>query len=191
MHDKEDFMKRFDFGETIEGLSIDGQRIRAAVFDENAVRAAAGLTLALGAVAFAYAWFAKVYAPIQVVTVLFLAEFALRVVGGLRLSPLGRLARALVRRHDPQWVSARPKRFAWTLGLVMALAMAIITNVGIRGTLPLSICLVCLTLMWLEAVLGLCLGCEIHRLLVGKGWAARDESFERCAGGACTRAGRP
>jgi uncharacterized protein DUF4395 len=176
---------RMHFGETIEGLSVDGQRIRAAVFDENAVRAAAGLTMALGAVAFAYAYFAKVYAPIQAVTVLFFAEFTLRLAGGLRLSPLGWLARALVRRQQPHWVSAKPKRFAWTLGLVLALAMAIITNVGIRGPLPLTICLLCLTLMWLEAVLGLCLGCKIHRLLVDRGWATKDEAFERCAGGAC------
>jgi len=181
---------RLNFGETIEGLSVGGRRIRAAVFDENAVRAAAGLTLALGAVAFAYAYFAKVYAPIQAVTVLFFAEFALRLVGGLRLSPLGQLGRALVARRNPDWVSARPKRFAWTLGLVMALAMAIITNVGIRGALPLTICLLCLTLMWLEAVLGLCLGCEIHRVLVARGWGANDDAFERCAGGVCTRVER-
>jgi hypothetical protein len=182
---------RPSFGETIEGLSVDGQRIRAAVFDENAVRAAAGLTMALGAVAFAYAYFAKVYAPIQAVTVMFFAEFALRLAGGLRLSPLGWLARMLVRRYDPQWVSAKPKRFAWTLGLLMALAMAVITNVGIRGALPLTICLLCLTLMWLEAVLGLCLGCEIHRLLVRGGWATKDEAFERCAGGVCAMDHRP
>jgi hypothetical protein len=177
------------FGETIETL-VDGQALRAAAFDENAVRAAAGLTMVIGAAAFAYAYFAKVYAPIQAVTVLFFAEFALRLVGGLRLSPLGRVARALVRHQPPQWVSAKPKRFAWTLGLVMALAMAIITNVGIRGPLPLSICLLCLALMWLESVLGLCLGCEVHRLLVRRGWAARDEAFERCAGGACAPQGR-
>jgi len=173
------------FGETMQGIDVDGRPLRAAVFDEHAVRAAAGLTMALGAVAFAYASLAKVYAPIQAVTVLFFAEFALRLVGGLRLSPLGRLARVLVRRHEPEWVSAKPKRFAWTLGLVMALAMAVITNAGIRGALPLTICLLCLALMWLEAVLGLCLGCEIHRLLVRRGWATKDDAFERCAGGAC------
>ena len=51
--------------------------------------------------------------------------------------------------------------------------MMVITNLGIRGALPLTICLVCMTLMWLEAVLGLCLGCEIHGLLVRRGWAAQ------------------
>ena len=71
-------MMGWTFGETIEGLDVDGRPLRAAVFDEHAVRAVAGLTMALGAVAFAYAYFAKVYAPIQAVTVLFFAEFALR-----------------------------------------------------------------------------------------------------------------
>ena len=49
---------------------------------------------------------------------------------------------------------------------LLMLAKTIITHSGIRGTLPLTVCVVCLTLMWLEAVLGLCLGCEIHGALV-------------------------
>jgi len=174
-----------EFGQTIEGLSVDGRPVRAAVFDEQAVRAAAGITLVLGAVAFAHAYFARVYLPIQAVTVLFFVEFALRLLLGLPRSPVGVLAGWMVRRRPPSWVSARPKRFAWTLGLAMSLAMAIITNVGIRGALPLAICLLCLALMWLEAVLGLCLGCEIHTLLVRRGWADRDAAFEICSGGAC------
>lgn len=178
-------MHSWSFGESIEGLTASGLPVRAAVFDEHAVRAAAGITLALGAVAFVYAYFAKVYAPIQAVTVLFFIEFLLRLLVGLKHSPLGLVARWLTQRQRPQWVSAKPKRFAWSLGLVMSLAMAIITNAGIRGALPLTICLICLTLMWLEAVLGLCLGCEIHGLLVRRGWVAKDEAFEVCSGGAC------
>ncbi len=54
----------------------------------------------------------------------------------------------MTRSHPPQWVSAKPKRFAWSLGLGMSFAMMVITNSGIRGWLPRSICLVCLTLMW-------------------------------------------
>ena len=56
----------------------------------------------------------------------------------------------------------QPKRFAWTLGLGDGLAMTVITNIGIRGTLPRTICLICLTLMWMESALGLCLGCAIY-----------------------------
>lgn len=173
------------FGETVEGLALHGQPVKAGVFDEAEVRAAAGLTLVLGAAAFAYAYFARLYLPIQWVTSFFFVEFALRVALGLRYSPVGRLARLLTRHLPPHWVSAQPKRFAWSLGLVMSLAMMIITNSHIRGALPLTICLLCMVLMWLEAVLGLCLGCEIHGLMVRRGWVARDEAFEICSRGAC------
>jgi hypothetical protein len=80
----------------------------------------------------------------------------------------------------------KPKRFAWSLGLVLSLAMTVITNANIRGTLPLTICLICMTLMWLEAMLGLCLGCEIYRLMVRRGWIAKDDAFEVCSNGACS-----
>jgi Domain of unknown function (DUF4395) len=178
-------MSNLTFGEPIQGLSAAGRPVVAGVFDEHQVRAAAGLTMALGAVAFAYAYFAKEYLPIQAVTAFFFVEFALRVGLGLKYSPIGQIARLLTRHQAPLWVSAKPKRFAWSLGLVMSLAMTLITNSHIRGALPLSICLLCLTLMWLEAVLGLCLGCEIHGALVRRGWIARDEAYEICASGAC------
>ena len=173
------------YGEVIHGADSNGQPLQAGVFEEGQVRAAAGLTLALGAVAFTYAYFVHIYAPIQIVTTLFFFEFLIRVTAGINYSPMGMIAHWMTRRNPPQWVSAKPKRFAWTLGLVMSLAMMIITNTGIRGPLPLTICLICLTLMWLEAVLGLCLGCEIHGFLVRRGWAERDEAYEICTSGAC------
>ena len=139
--------------------------------DEHRVRAAAGLTMALGAVAFGYAYFRQLYWPLQAVSAFFTLEFLLRLTLGLRRSPVGLLAGLLTRRHRPEWVSVRPKRFAWTLGLAMASAMAVITNSGVRGWLPRSICLLCLALMWLESAAGLCLGCEIHHLLVRRGLA--------------------
>ena len=173
------------YGEVIEGLTVDGRAIRAGVFDENAVRAAAGLTMVLGAVAFVYAFFEQTYLPIQLVTTFFFFEFLIRVVFGFQYSPVGIAASRMTRGQTPHRVSAVPKRFAWTLGLVMSGAMMIITNVGITGLLPMTICLICLMLMWLEAVLGLCLGCEIHRLLVRRGWRMRDEAYEICTHGAC------
>jgi len=170
---------------TTQEIQHYGKTLKAPVFNEHAVRAAAGLTMAAGAVAFVYAYFAKVYAPIQTVTALFFVEFAVRLAFGLTRSPIGIVAHWMTRRQAPDWVSAKPKLFAWKLGLVMSLAMTVITNAGIRGPLPLTICLICLTLMWLEAVLGLCLGCEIHRLLVRRGWIAKNAEYEICTHGAC------
>ena len=153
---------------------------RAALINENEARAAAGLTMVSGAVAFSYAYFDKQYVPLQVVASLFFVEFLVRVAVGLRYSPFGLLARAMTAGRAPDWVSATPKRFAWSLGLAMALAMTVITNSGIRGYLPRTICLICLTLMWMESVLGLCLGCKIHGLLVRRGWTAPGLCFD-CA----------
>jgi Domain of unknown function (DUF4395) len=173
------------FGQRIRGLASNGRPLRAAVFDENEVRAAAGLTMVTGAVAFSFAYFDKQYVLLQVVASLFFVEFLIRVTVGIRRSPFGLVARAITFGRPPEWVSAKPKRFAWSLGLGMAFAMTVITNSGIRGYLPRAICLICLTLMWLESALGLCLGCKIHGLLVRRGWAGDDPEYEVCADGSC------
>jgi hypothetical protein len=173
------------FGQRISGLTVDGRELHAAVFNENQVRAAAGLTMVIGAVAFAYAYFDAQYLPLQVAATLFFAEFLVRVTLGIRYSPVGFVAHLMTRSRPPDWVSAKPKRFAWTLGLALSFSMTIITNSGIRGTLPRTICAICLVLMWMESSLGLCLGCRIHGLLVRRGWATTDPAYEVCAGGEC------
>jgi len=173
------------YGERVEVVARDGRPVLAGVFDERQVRAAAGITMALGSVAFAEALLAKSYLPIRAVTAFFFVDFTLRVWLGLGRSPVGLLARTLTRTMPPEWVSAAPKRFAWSLGLVMSLAMTVITNLRITGLLPMSICTLCLTLMWLEAVLGLCLGCQVHRLLVRRGLLGARANVEICSDGAC------
>ena len=172
-------------GDVIDGLTMDGRPIRSAVVNENAVRAAAGITMAVGVVAFAYAYFEHRWLPLKIVSSFFFAEFLIRVVAGFRYSPVGVVSKWLTKRQPPEWVSYKPKRFAWTLGAAMGGAVTAITNSNIHGWLPRSFCLACLTLMWLESVLGLCMGCEIHGFLVRRGWTTKDEAFEICANGAC------
>jgi Domain of unknown function (DUF4395) len=173
------------FGTRIPGLTVNGKELRAPVFNEREVRAAAGMTMVIGAIAFCFAYFDKQYVPLQVASTFFFVEFLLRVTLGIRFSPVGLLARAVTASYPPEWVSAAPKRFAWQLGMGMGFAMMIITNVGIRGYLPRTMCAICLTLMWLESVLGLCLGCQLHKFLVRRGWAARNPDIEVCANGVC------
>ena len=168
----------------IPGVAAATDR-HGAVVNENEVRAAAGVTMVLGAVAFSYAYFTRRYIPLQIVATLFFLEFLTRVLVGLRYSPIGLLARAMTSNQPPDWVPATPKRFAWTLGLAMTFAMTIITNTGVRGTLPRTICVICLTLMWMESALGLCLGCQIYGLLMRHGWKAADPDVEGCADGVC------
>jgi hypothetical protein len=174
-------------GERLAGLTADGRQLRAPVVNERSVRAAAGITMVIGAVAFSYAYFEKQYVPLQAAATLFFIEFLVRVTLGIRYSPVGLIARAITSGQPPEWVSAKPKQFAWTLGLVMAGAMTAITNSGVRGYLPRTICLICLTLMWMESALGLCLGCKIYGLLVRRGWARTNPDIELCADGSCDR----
>ena len=173
------------FGQRISGLSVDGAELQAPVFDENQVRAAAGLTMIVGAVAFVFAYFDQQYIPLQIASTFFFVEFVARLSVGIKNSPVGLVAGLMTNRQAPDWVSAKPKRFAWTLGLGMAFSMMVITNSGVRGTLPRTICAICLTLMWMESVLGLCLGCKIHALLVRRGWAGKDAEYEVCSHNEC------
>jgi hypothetical protein len=56
--------------------------------NKHEVRAAAGVTMVVGAVAFSYAYFAKQYIPLQVVASFFFVEFLIRVTAGIRHAPL-------------------------------------------------------------------------------------------------------
>ncbi len=87
------------YGDVIHGTDANGKALQAGVFEEGQVRAAAGLTLALGAMAFGYAYFAQNYAPIQTVTTLFFFEFLIRVTVGIRYSPMGMIAHWMTRRQ--------------------------------------------------------------------------------------------
>ena len=173
------------FGDRIPGLTVGTQELHAAVFNENEVRAAAGITLAIGATAISFALFEHQYVPLQVVTTFFFFEFLIRLMFGIRHSPIGVVARWMTRTQPPEWVSAKPKRFAWKLGLAMAFSMMVITNSGMRGLLPGTLCVICMVLMWMESVLGVCLGCRLHGLLVRRGVTTKDPAFEVCAHGAC------
>ena len=48
-----------------------------------------------------------------------------------------------------------------------------------------------MTLMWMEASLGLCLGCKIHALLVRRGLKSADPDIEICSHGVCQMPARP
>ena len=51
--------------------------------------------------------------------------------------------------------------------------------------------MICMVLMWMEAVLGLCLGCKLHALMLRRGWRAKDPEIELCSHGACQLPARP
>ena len=175
------------FGYRIEDLWIDGKKADYPVVNERAVRATAGLMLASAGIAFVLAYFMKFYVPIRIVTALAAIDFAVRLFSGLTpLSPFGIIGSWLVRKQRPEWVGAIQKRFAWSLGLVMASTVSYLVNTGQNGLVSSSLCTICLTLMWMEASLGICLGCKIYELLLRCCVVRTPKVRPACPGGVCS-----
>lgn len=112
-----------------------------------------------------------------------------------RLSPTVLIASFLAKGHEPVWKPLTPKRFAWTIGATFISVCLIFFNpevfAGWVNTLlhhevlpttenympkwiPLVLVWVCLGFMWMETVLGFCVGCKVHALMVKIGWL-KDE----------------
>jgi hypothetical protein len=176
----------YRFAHRFDGLWIDGQPATYPVVNERAVRATAGLTFVAAGIAFFLAFFLGNYAPLKLVTLLVFTDFALRLATGMTpLSPLGLLGTCLVARQRPEWVGAAQKRFAWTLGLIMSGTVAFLVNTGRTGMLSASLCMICLTLMWMETALGLCIGCSLYRWLARSGVIRQPDVQPACPGGLC------
>ncbi|MDK9695039.1 MAG: DUF4395 domain-containing protein [Siculibacillus sp.] len=162
----------FGFGERVEAHSVP-------VLNEREVRAGAGIMFAVAVVAFMNAWFAGDFTPTKLVIVAFLLDFTIRVLINPRWSPSLILGRIAVRGQRPELVGAPQKRFAWTIGLLLAGAMLWLVVIrDVRGPINLGICLLCLVLLFFESVFGICIGCRLHRLLSRK-------KTELCPGDAC------
>lgn len=107
-----------------------------------------------------------------------------------RLSPTVLIASLLARGHAPVWKPLTPKRFAWSIGASFIAVCLVFFNpevfAGWVNTvamhellpttqnylpkwLPLALVWVCLGFMWMETVLGFCVGCKVHSLLVKLG----------------------
>jgi hypothetical protein len=115
-----------------------------------------------------------------------------------RLSPTIYIASLLSVGKPQVWKPLVPKRFAWTVGGSFIVICLVFFNPevvaewinGLFGTqipttynympywIPLVLVWVCLGFMWMETVLGFCVGCKIHSLLVAVG--ILKEECEAC-----------
>jgi len=175
------------FAPIIPGLEINGEPAPYPVVNERAVRATAGIMFVIAISTFWYIKLTGNYGVMNVIVPLFWLEFFLKAVWGPAWSIFGIFGRWLVRKQKPEYVGAIQKRFAWTLGLMMASSMVIISLLlEIRGILPMAICGTCMFLMWLESACGICVGCKIYQFLVKKNFIMKAEYAPACPGGACS-----
>ena len=162
----------FGFGERVDGYDVP-------VLNEREVRAAAGILFFFAMIAFMNAWLTGNFRITKIFVIAFLIDFAIRILVNPRFSPSIILGRLAVRSQTPEYVGARQKRFAWSIGLALAVAMLFLVVINnVIGPINLIICSTCLLLLFFEAAFGICLACKIYNLVF-------REQAALCPGNAC------
>jgi hypothetical protein len=134
--------------------------------------AAGVVVMAVAAVAFDWRW----------LTVPLAYGFAARVLTGPTASPLGQLVTRVITprlRVAPRLVPGPPKRFAQGIGLGFSGTALVLTAAGAWPAAQVVLLLLA-TAAFLEAALGVCLGCHAFALLMRLG-VIPESLCERCA----------
>ncbi len=160
------------FGETVEGYNVP-------VLNEREIRASAGLLF----IAMFFAWmlviFRESYFLIKFVNTIFLTDFIIRVMISPRYSPSLIIGRLIVGGQTPEYVGAAQKKFAWTIGLVLAsIIFLLLVVMNSTSFITGIICQICLIFLFFEAVFGICLGCKFYPLF-------HREKTQYCPGEVC------
>jgi hypothetical protein len=106
--------------------------------------------------------------------------FVARVLTGPTLSPLGRFATevAAPRLGPPRHTPGPPKRFAQGIGVAFSVSASLLWLSGAPGAARVVVALLA-TAAFLEAAVGLCLGCRAFALLMKAGLVP-DTVCEEC-----------
>jgi hypothetical protein len=123
--------------------------------------------------------FKQNFLPIKYVITVFLVDFLVRVFVNPAYSPTLIIGRLIVGSQTPEYVGARQKKFAWTIGVVLAATM-FLHLVVFNAYSPISgiICLICLIFLFFESAFGICLGCKFYPMLF-------KDKVQYCPGEVC------
>lgn len=166
-------MKKYlHFGEIVEGYSIP-------VINEREARAAAGILFLFGMISFFNAYLLHDFRFTQIFVTVFMVDFIIRVLLNPRYAPSLILGRLFVAHQKPEYVGAAQKRFAWSIGLMLAIPMfVIIVILEYMTPIKIAICIACLILLFSEAAFGICIGCKLYHLF-------SRQKAQYCPGEAC------
>ena len=164
--------KIIQFGENAEGHNIR-------VLNEREIRAAAGILFLATFISLMFILFKNNFLPVKYVLTLFLADFIIRVFVNPKFSPTLILGRLIVHNQSPEYVGAKQKKFAWTIGVVLSATMFILMVI-INSFSPVTgiICFICLVFLFFESAFGICLGCKFYPLFF-------KEKAQKCPGEIC------
>jgi len=148
------------------------------MLNDREVRAAAGIMFMLGMIVIFVGIGYNHVTAARVYLALVFADLTIRIINP-RYSPFMLLGRLFVREQTPEYVGAVQKRFAWILGWIIFLPMMnwFVLHWDITFYKVL-LCVLCLSVLFLESAFGICIGCKLYTLL------SRNEA-QHCPGGTC------
>lgn len=173
MTTRSDNMNRvIQFGENVPGYQIP-------VLNEREIRAAAGLLFLMMFTTILSIGITQSFTPLKYAIVAFLVDIAIRVFINPKFAPTLIIGRWIVRNQVPEYVGAKQKKFAWVIGLVLALTMfGLVVVANTYSPISGIICLICLIFLFFETAFGICLGCKFYSLVY-------REKAQYCPGEVC------
>ena len=163
--------KEIQFGETVEGFNIP-------VLNEREIRASAGILFLVMFWSWMLVIFQDNYFWIKCVNTIFLTDFIVRVLISPKYSPTLIIGHLIVGQQNPEYVGAAQKKFAWTIGLVMASTIFLLLVVmNSYSFITGIICLICLIFLFFESVFGICLGCKFYPMFYKEKFSTAQVEF--------------
>lgn len=164
--------KIFQFGENVEGYNIP-------VLNEREIRAAAGILFVFVLTSFMIIMFTGNFLLVKFVVTAMLTDFMIRVFINPKFAPSLIIGRLIVRNQTPEYVGARQKKFAWVIGVGLAVIMfTFLVVVNAYSPITGIGCLICLVFLFFESAFGICLGCKFYKLFY-------KEKAQYCPGEVC------
>lgn len=149
------------------------------VLNERELRAGAGILFFFSMLAMMNVMLLGNFYVIKIFIIAFLVDFIIRLFINPKYAPSLILGRLAVAGQRPEYVGAPQKKFAWSIGLVLAVFMFFTAVIGgAAGLLTCAVCLVCLTLLFFESAFGICVGCKVYNLF-------HKNKAQLCPGGVC------
>ncbi len=175
-------MSFISFGEYKDGLGFK-------VVDERVWRGSAGLMLLLGAIASINGFILNNYEVIPYISGFLVVNFFVGIFINPKLSPTVMVSRMVTYNQSPLWIGAVQKRFAWSLGLALSvtifvLSLRLVDDVTYFEPVCL-LCIICLLLLFLESVFGICVGCQLYHGAIRLKIIKAPEEKPNCMGDSC------
>jgi len=175
-------MSIFSFGEYIEGRNYK-------VLNERIVRGSSGIMLLIAFIAFIYGFIIKDYIVLPYLTGFLAFNFFVAVFINPKFSPIIFISWLILKKQSPLPIGAIQKRFAWSLGLGLTLTIFVLSLFLLSDESYFDpvcmLCLICISLLYLETVFGICVGCQLYHLSVRLKLIPASKEKPNCMGDAC------